>query len=221
MIKTKLGERVKGCLCGGAMVQRQTGGMWQKYGQKVKRWQNLAKKYQNDGLTQEEVTSLLDEMKDKKRQADLILELTVRSEDLKDASSEVRVFMDRLLEDLAVKYPPVTKIDFGLEGDKAGGKREQKLKATEDKRPVGIKLKEELGKIEGELVNEWTETLELALELRKWRDGLSKEEIALLAIRPRAILGFLNDYLKQGIERAKPRKNSPFQSLKIKIFGAD
>jgi hypothetical protein len=78
--------------------------------------------------------------------------------------------MDRLLEDLAVKYPPKTDINFGLKRKKKG------WKLGEDKRPM--KLKEE------EVMYEWKRTLELALELRKWRDGLSEEEVALLKVRP-------------------------------------
>jgi hypothetical protein len=209
MIKTKLGDEVRECLRGRGVLARagqvrQLGasveGMQQKWGQKVKRWQALARKYQRSGLSQEEVAEFLSEIKGQKTQADLVLELTVRSEDLKDASSEVRVFMDRLLEDLAVKYPPASGIDFGL-----GGEEKKSLVKGEVEKKV----------------SSWKKVLALGLQVGQVRGVLTERQVAVLEKQEEAALGFLEEYLQQERKRWQAKSKSPFKSLKIRIFGAD
>jgi hypothetical protein len=225
VIKTTLGDQVRDCLAGGEIQLPQTElglGTWAKLRRKVKSWQSLARKYKRTGLSAPEVAAFLDELQGNRTKADLILELTVRNQDLKDASSEVRRFIDHLFEELAFKAPTVKTPRFNLEQKLLSANSKAVL--TTDKRPLPVRIEEALTKSKKKpgrerLTKQVSEHLAMVLKLAQARDDLSSEEVAALALQPEQIFAYWQKYLQTEIKHYQTRRKNFLHTLKIRILG--
>jgi hypothetical protein len=193
--------------------------LW-RYGERVRGWQNLARRYRQEGLTSEEMEQLWAELRQKKTNVDLILEVTMKSPDWRQASKEAQVFLDRLAKELEMgQILPKknrTKAKDTVGTDKIWEKSSEGQLRREMKQNLNkqYQLEKNLA-----LVDDLARVMMLVITLMQtsvdFKQEVKREQ---LVKQPQQVLAFMERYLQEKALVAKGNQTS-FQSLRLLMMG--
>jgi hypothetical protein len=193
------------------------------YGEQVRDWQKLARKYRQEGLSSEEAGQLWSALRQKKTNVDLILEVTMKSPDWQQASREVKVFLDRLASELGSEQISIKKSKL-RDKDAPESTKVEKVWERYGEGQLRREIKQSLIK-EYQLEKNLAVVDDLARALvpvaALMRDSVDfKQEIRLdkLVKEPRKMLSFVEKYLRGKTLVVKGSKSS-FQSLRLLLMG--
>lgn len=201
-----------------ANLQEENEDLRDKCEQKVQYWQNLARQYYHEGLTLKELEPLLADMKDKRTNTDLMVELAVRDEDLSEVGREVRTFMDQLrhelmLDDTVVCGWSQQATEALVKKAQAAQKRQEKQLQGQQKRM--LKRRREFA---AQLEEKWHLSKTSALS-KQLSVTLERAQMLLEIVQQKdherpvdeaaQVLEFLNDFLTQGLdEKSQPKSKN-------------